>query len=399
MAQRLDTDVLVVGSGLAGGACANVLLRSGIECTILEQKRLPREKPCSGIISPRGHSWIKDNLGPIPQHCLNAPNWVRGVNFLFRDGTQLPIDFTAGPTPQVWRCPTDHWVAQRSGAPILQQHTFHGYTEERDHVRVLVRNPAGRDVTMTARYLVAADGPHSAVVEAMFPGYRSSIQWFYVGQNFYRARIDLDEEYFHFLIHPSLGYYTWTHKKDDDWIIGNTIRRGLKYGPPHRRVIDYLSDHHGLKIERETKREGCLENFGVSIKNEFVFGKGRGIVVGQAAGFLNMMAEGMSAALYSGDAGARSIARALSSGREVLPIYLEEVSEERRRTVDQWNIVKMVLGNPHEADLKTSMSRFPLRRRLAMLSEMRLYAAQFVGLGWGWPIARTLGRWALTGRY
>ena len=46
--------------------------------------------------------------------------------------------------------------------------------------------------------------------------------------------------------------------------------------------------------------EGCGENFGPSLINRYVFGKGNVLITGQAAGFLNIIAEGMSCALHSG---------------------------------------------------------------------------------------------------
>jgi flavin-dependent dehydrogenase len=56
--------------------------------------------------------------------------------------------------------------------------------------------------------------------------------------------------------------------------------------------------------------EGCAENFGPSLINRYVFGKGNVLVTGQAAGFLNMIGEGMSCALHSGAISGEAIVEA-----------------------------------------------------------------------------------------
>ena len=44
-------DVTVVGAGPAGSAAAKRCAESGLETVLLEKKKLPREKVCSGMIT------------------------------------------------------------------------------------------------------------------------------------------------------------------------------------------------------------------------------------------------------------------------------------------------------------------------------------------------------------
>ena len=46
-------DVLIVGGGPAGAACAWRLVQRGVDCIILDRQRFPRAKPCAGWITPQ----------------------------------------------------------------------------------------------------------------------------------------------------------------------------------------------------------------------------------------------------------------------------------------------------------------------------------------------------------
>jgi menaquinone-9 beta-reductase len=51
---RVETDVLVVGAGPGGSAVAYHLARHGIDVTVVERSRFPREKVCGDGLTPRG---------------------------------------------------------------------------------------------------------------------------------------------------------------------------------------------------------------------------------------------------------------------------------------------------------------------------------------------------------
>jgi flavin-dependent dehydrogenase len=123
------------------------------------------------------------------------------------------------------------------------------------------------------------------------------------------------------------------------------------------------------------------------------------LVTDQAAGFLNMMAEGMSCALHSGAIAGESIVESFTRNRDANAVYDHLIQSERTRTVDQWNPLKIGFSNPHEADLKAAMGSFPLKDRAYMLKEMLAYIGQFRGLRWSAPILAASARRLLLGRY
>ena len=53
-------DVLIVGGGPAGSACACRLRSSGLDVLILDRKTFPRDKPCAGAIGERGDKLLRE---------------------------------------------------------------------------------------------------------------------------------------------------------------------------------------------------------------------------------------------------------------------------------------------------------------------------------------------------
>ncbi len=395
---EIRADVLVVGASLAGAAAAKRCVDAGFRTVILERKELPRHKICSGILSPRGWRFYRGNFGEPPPEAFHEPRHVRGVNFLFRSGLQLPMDFLEGPTPHIYRKHADHHAVRACRAEVHERTEFLDLETRPDEVLVRARRHE-EPVTYRARYLIAADGPRSAVVAKLYPAFRDAIYWFVVGQKYYRGEMDLDPDYFHFMIHPRLGYYNWTHPENGCHIVGYTCEHGESWSDGHRRIVDYFSENHRFRIREEVSREGCLENFGMSLTNHFVFGRDRVLVAGQAAGFLNMMAEGMSCALHSGAIAGESVVEAVARNRDANALYGVLVQSERRRTVDQWNPLRILLSNPHEADLKGAIMEHPLNDRAYMVKEMLAYCGQYRGYQWMAPILSAAVKRFFLGRY
>ena len=398
---EIATDVLIIGASLAGAAAAKRTVDAGFRTIIIERKELPRHKICSGILSPRGYAFLRQNFGGLPDQAFHTPKWITGVNFLFPNGLQLPMPFIPGPTPHIYRKHADHHVVKACRAEVHERTEFRDL-ETRPHDVIVKTRRTGapsEETVYRAKYVIAADGPRSEVVAKLYPVFRESIPWFVVGQKYYDAELNLDPQWFHFTINSKLGYYTWTHAENGTHIVGYTGKHRDPWPTGHAMAVAYMEKRHGLQIRGEVSKEGCLENFGMSLTNNFVFGKQRVLVTGQAAGFLNMMAEGMSCALHSGAIAGESIVESFARNRDANTVYDLLVQSERTRTVDQWNPLKIVFGMPHEADLKAAIGSFPLKDRAYMLKEMLAYIRQFRGLRWSAPILSASARRLFLGRY
>ena len=380
-------DVIIVGASLAAAAAAKRLTDAGLETVVLERKTLPRHKICSGILSPRGHRFLLENFGPLPPEVLHAPTSCRGVTFHFPSMVSLSMDFFGGTTPHLHRKYSDHWAIQQSRAEVHDETSFAGLEDHGDHVLVHARKH-GEPLEYRARWVIGADGPSSLVTRAVYPDYPKQIPWFFVGQKFHDIiECPLDEQYFHFWFHPGLGHYTWSHARDGRQIVGVGFKRGDNFAAKHANVVNYLSEKHGVKLKEHTDDEGCAENFGPSLINRYVFGKGNVLITGQAAGFLNMIGEGMSCALHSGAISGEAVVEARLRNRPVQELYRKMIASEVRRTSDQWNPLKIAFDRPHEADFPAALTALSWRERGLVLRDMWRFVVLYKEFKWGRQIA------------
>jgi flavin-dependent dehydrogenase len=376
-------DALIIGASLSGAACAKRLVDAGLSVVALEKKALPRHKICSGILSPRGHRFLLENFGPLPREVLHEPTSCAGVAFHFPSGLSLPLDFHGGPTPHLHRKFSDHWAIQRSGVAVHEGTSFVSLHDHGDAVTVRAKRD-GADITYRARYVIGADGPSSRVVRALYSDYPKRTPWFMVGQKFHRIRsCPLDPAYFHFWFHPALGHYTWSHARDGRQIVGVGFPVGGNVHHVHRRVASYLQARHGVELDPADEHEGCEENFGPSLINRYVFGKGNVLVTGQAAGFLNMMAEGMSCALHSGAIAGESVVEAIQRRRPAQEVYRTLIASEVQRCTDQWNPLKILFAQPHEADFLTPFRRMRFIDQVHMVRELLSFMTIYGRFNWG----------------
>ncbi len=385
-----SVDVIIVGASLAAAAAAKRLVDAGIETLIIDKQTLPRHKICSGILSPRGHRFMLENFGPIPPLALHNPTACRGVSFHFPSMVSLSMDFFGGTTPHLNRKQADYWAVKSSGAELHDQTSFISMQPQGDHQIIRTRKKGGSEIRFKARYVIGADGPASPVLRSLYPNYPKQIPWFFVGQKFHEI-IDcpLDDEYFHFWFHPELGHYTWSHARDGRQIVGVGFKRGDNFHARHQHVENYLRDKHGVRLKPAgDDHEGCAENFGPSLINRYVFGKGNVLITGQASGFLNMIGEGMSCALHSGAIAGEAIIEANIHNRAVHTLYRNMISSEVRRTTDQWNPLKVAFGKPHEADFPAALMALPLRDRLKVVRDMWRFVQIYKEFKWGREMIR-----------
>lgn len=376
-------DVLIVGASLSGAAAAKRLVDAGLETLVIERRKLPRHKICSGIVSPRGHRFLIENFGPLPNEVLHQPTSCKGVTFHFPSMHSLPMNFDHGPTPHLHRKFSDHWAIKQSRAEILDETSFVGLADKGTHVEVTAKN-ASSELKFEAGHVIGADGPSSVVTKAVYPDYPKQIPWFMVAQKFHSiVDCPLDPAYFHFWFHPELGHYTWSHARDGQQIVGVGIPKGKDVNAAHLKVVDYLKNKHGVRLGPAQDPEGCQENFGPSLINRYVFGKGRVLITGQAAGFLNMLAEGMSVAMHSGAISGEAIVEALQRNQPAQSVYRRMIESEVRRCSDQWNPLKIALGKPHEADFKGELAKLPLKSQAAIVIDLLKFIQIYGAYNWG----------------
>ena len=383
MTKPRAVDVIIVGASLSAAAAAKRLVDAGYETVALERFSLPRTKPCSGIISPRGHRFLIENFGPLPGEVLHEPASCKGVTFYFPGGVELLMEFDGGKTPHLNRTYSDYWAIKRSRATVHDNMRFLSAVDHGSHVDVVAGN-GQEEKRYRARYVIGADGPNSKVVSTLYSRYRDRIKWFTVKQHLHEI-IDcpLDPEFFHYWFHPGLGYYTWSHLRNGRQIVGVGYEADDDFSARHAKALRYLEERHNVKLGPCITRESSVNNFGLSLINRYVFGKGNIIVTGQAAGFLNMIAEGMSVALHSGAIAGEATVDAFRLNKPIQDIYRTMIQSEVRRCSDQWNILKILFSRPHEADFMGALAQRGLRDKLIVLKDTVKFLVPWGKYNWG----------------
>src|SRR5665648_80506 len=99
-------EVVVVGAGPGGSTAAKRCAEHGLRTLVLEKKRLPRDKVCSGLLLGRlARNLITEEFGPVPEEIVlrrmhGLILWMPGIG-------QRKI---AQDTPIAWRKDLDYWM-------------------------------------------------------------------------------------------------------------------------------------------------------------------------------------------------------------------------------------------------------------------------------------------------
>ncbi|WP_069739540.1 FAD-dependent monooxygenase [Streptomyces sp. EN27] len=167
----VDTEVAVVGGGPVGMLVARELALLGVGTTVYE--KLPAPSPVSKastlhartaqLLHRRG---ILDAVQPGPPARRDERGRVR-----FHFGALFDLDLSRvvdeGPamiaSPQAWAQEVFAGHARTLGARIERDSELIGIHQECGHVRLVLRDTAGDTRTVTARWVVGADGARSAV--------------------------------------------------------------------------------------------------------------------------------------------------------------------------------------------------------------------------------------------
>ncbi len=342
--KTISCDVLIVGSGPAGAAAARTLVQHGYRVIMLEKKKLPRYKICSGLIIGRAQDFLREHFGTPPESVFSRPRLLKGVRLCLSEDALIDVPMDTEKTFNVWRSEFDYWLVQQSGAEVLDEHKLVGFEQTEELVRATVVGKDKKRVQIEASYLIGADGANSFVRRTLEPEAVRQLNWGIPQQLYCIGTVNLEPEYFYGFVDPSFSdFYAWLNFKDEFLVYGVATARGGHIEPYLKNFTAYLEKYFQLKIEKVVRTTGCMHP-DMGMKGNFLLGRGRALLVGDAAGFTNAFGEGISSALPTGHLAGEAIHEAHTSNEIAIASYRSLVEPEQKLTVASWEMARAVSG-------------------------------------------------------
>ena len=333
-------DAIIVGAGPGGAATAKALTQKGFNAVILEKRRLPRHKCCSGLLFGESQVLLKEYFGGLPPeelYCkpkiINASNVVgyeegRGFYEWYWEWPKKKISFPRDYL-NIWRDKFDFWLARQSGAEILNPCAFKGFSLERDMV-IVKANKGKESIKLRGKYLIGADGASSKIRDILDPDFKKTYMEVLVYQVYYRYQpMGLLQDHFYvfknFSPHALLG---GLHKKDDLLAIPVVVPKGVNPRPCMEDLKNFLRKKFNLKVGKPVRQESTFMN-SISFTSKFCQGRERVLLVGDAAGLIHMNGSGIDTALDSGYQAGMAVARAIKTGGDAVNLYYDQTQDIR----------------------------------------------------------------------
>src|SRR5438309_2408859 len=388
-------DVVVVGGGPAGAACAYWLASAGWDVLMVERKRYPREKTCGDGLTPRAVRQLTDMGvgGELAGH--HRFDGLRSIAF----GRELELRWPDHPDfpPYGYVRPgsvLDRMVAERAvkaGATLWQQTEALEPVREGGLVRgALVRRKEGARTgsegstqEVRARYLVVADGANSRFGRALGTSRDRShpqgmaIRGYFVSPRHAEAWIEshLDVRDRDGNVLPGYG---WIFPVGDGRVnvgVGllSTFHRWKAVNTS--QLMEAFVDHapRSWEISADTS---CGPPTGGRLPMSFSVGPTTGpthVVVGDAAGAINPFnGEGIAYAYETGRLAATVLDRALVSGDGLA--LAEYDAEIERRYALYYKVARAfvkIIGRP---ELMRALVSTGMRSRTLMEWVLRIMA-------------------------
>ncbi len=290
--EKAEYDLIVVGAGPAGSACAITASRSGAKVLLLEKDRLPRHKVCGEFVSPESLSLLGSLVGE--KRFASNPR-INSARIFYGAKT---ISLLIAPAAQsIPRFDLDAALLQSARASGVQ-------TEERAAVREVVSgelfqvrtSTPSAEKTYSAKAVVNASGRWSQLTQ--FP--HGNQKWIGLKAHFYEAAPPGSVDLYFFE-----GGYCGVQA-----VGPNAVNASAMVRADTARSLDEVFSKNAELWRRSRDWEQLFNPITTSplyFRRPETKDKGM-FLVGDAAGFIDPFAgDGISLALHSGQLAAHSI--------------------------------------------------------------------------------------------
>lgn len=379
-------DTIVVGGGPAGATTALMLAKAGARVLLVERRRLPRYKACGGCLSRR-----VERLLPFDPSTLIEER-ITGLTFTWRGRDSVEATFSEPVALMIWRNTFDQALCDRAvdaGAELQDGQAIRGVRASANHVEVDLE---GR--TVTADFLVGADGVHSVVARDLFPdrtppglvALDAEVPLTSAGEAYLKGRVILD-------VGQAPGGYGWAFPKGGVASVGVAVdRRAAK------RVQSCLTaflSSSGFSDRGATRTTGAL--IPIHGHGTRSLHRGRALLVGDAARLVDpFLGEGIYYAIQSGQHAAQAIVTDGSRNGD-LSSYQAAVS---RTIIPELEAAGRLSRTAHRAPwlwfqvLKRRRAVIDLYRKVLMGEASYRWFEDMVWAGTPRPIVMLFGLWA-----
>ncbi len=321
-------DVVVVGAGPAGTAAAITLSRLGRRVTVFDKASFPRDKCCGDGLTTAALRRVQ-HLGLDP---AQVASWqpVTEVNVVASDGREVHLPFPSDGTSyavSARRADLDAALvdlAERAGARVVQGRAVTGAAPAAGGSGVRISLDDGQ--TVTARYLIAADGMWSPLRRSLGLTAPSYLGEWQAGRQYLSGTGPLARKLWVWFEPDMLPGYAWSFPLADGMVnFGYGVLRPPAGGPPgsqdpgagrlRGQRIDWSDRPHISEVLGPDARpagpwrawpiparigDAPLDALG-----------GRVLFAGDAAGACDpMTGEGIAQALETGEQAARAVVQA-----------------------------------------------------------------------------------------
>ncbi|MEO5690003.1 MAG: geranylgeranyl reductase family protein [Burkholderiaceae bacterium] len=149
-------DVLVVGAGPAGSACALWLARAGIDVVLIDQHDFPRDKICGDALIPDAHHALK-RMG-LYDEVMTAAQPAQHLACIGPRGGRVDVPGSLAVLPRLVLDDIVCRGAQRAGAKLFTPWRFEGTLMDGDVVVGARLKQGGNVSEIQARWVVLATG-------------------------------------------------------------------------------------------------------------------------------------------------------------------------------------------------------------------------------------------------